>query len=294
MVALRSGFPNPSLLTTCSYVGNRSPENAEISGARPRRFGGPPHHSGLRRQHLRLHRHHTVQVAGFNIPADAASIERGRYLATTRGCTDCHGADYGGNKVIDDPLAGEFHGPNLTRGHGGLSAEFSDLDYVRAIRHGLTRDGRALALMPSHEYTTMADEDLAAMIAYLKTVPAVDKARGAVAPGPLIRALMLAGQVELAADEIDHAAPRMASITPAISVEYGAYLAAGCTGCHGANLSGGKIPGTPPDWPAAANLTPHETAGSSKWTKTQFVEVLRTGQRPDGSKINPIMPANFS
>ena len=148
--------------------------------------------------------------------------------------------------------------------------------------------------MPSHEYTTMADEDLAAMIAYLKTVPAVDKARGAVAPGPLIRALMLAGQVELAADEIDHAAPRMASITPAISVEYGAYLAAGCTGCHGANLSGGKIPGTPPDWPAAANLTPHETAGSSKWTKTQFVEVLRTGQRPDGSKINPIMPANFS
>lgn len=241
----------------------------------------------------RLGRHHDIAVRGISIPTSTQAIEQGRHIATTRGCADCHGPDFGGNKVIDDPAAGVFHGSNLTRGTGGLPPDFADLDFVRAIRHGLSREGRALALMPSHEYTTMSDEDLGSLIAYLKTVPAVERPRGPVSPGPLIRMLMVLGEVKLAAEEIDHAAPRLASITPAISAEYGSYLATGCIGCHGPNLSGGKIAGAPPDWPMATNLTGHDSTKISQWTEAQFLEVMRTRQRPDGTTLDPVMPAAF-
>jgi len=243
--------------------------------------------------HYRLHRAHSIPVQSIAVPNTSDAVERGRHLVVTRGCADCHGSDLGGHKVIDDPLAGVFHGPNLTRGVGGLPADYADIDFIRSIRHGASREGRALALMPSHEYTTLSDEDLGNMIAYLKTVPAVDRPRGPVAPGPLIRTLMVLGEVKLAVEEIDHAAPRIASITPAISADYGKYLASSCIGCHGPNLSGGSIAGAPPDWPKATNLTPHDSVSFGTWTEKQFIHALRARQRPDGSTLHPVMPAAF-
>ncbi|MEO6004540.1 MAG: cytochrome c [Opitutus sp.] len=242
----------------------------------------------------RLHRLHVVQARSVTVPTSADAIERGRHIVATRACADCHGKDFGGQKVIDDPLAGVLHGANLTRGAGGLPADYSDLDYVRAIRHGVARDGRPLILMPSEEYTSMTDEDVGAVIAYLKTVPAVDRARGPVSPGPIIRLLMLVGQIKLGADVIDHNTPRLASIAPSVSAEYGKYLATSCVGCHGETLAGGKIAGAPPDWPAAANLTPHESSRLKQWSEAQFIQTLRTGQRPDGSPLNRVMPAAFA
>lgn len=239
----------------------------------------------------RLRRTHDVTVRGVTVSSDAATLERGRHLVVTRSCADCHGADLGGTKVVDDPMAGRIHGPNITRGKGGLPANYSNLDYVRAIRHGLAADGRALVLMPSVEYTTLSDEDLAAMIAYLKSVPAVDRERGPVSPGPVLRTLLLAGKFRLSAEDIDHAAHRPASVEPTATAEYGRYLAASCIGCHGPNLSGGKIPGAPPDWPATSNLTPHPSSRVTNWTEADFVSTLRTLKRPDGTSLHPLMPA---
>jgi cytochrome c553 len=239
--------------------------------------------------HYRIHRTHNVTVPPIVVPTDAASIERGRHFVTTRACADCHGADFGGHKVIDDPMAGLFYAANITHGVGGLPADYSDLDYVRAIRHGLARDGRGLALMPSQEYTNLSDEDLGSVIAYLKTLPPVDRPRGPIAPGPIIRLLVALGKVKLAAETIDHTATRVASVTPMISADYGKYLATTCTGCHGPNMSGGKIEGGPPDWPAAANLT--AASALANWTETQFMQTLRTRKRPDGTELNPVMPA---
>ena len=59
-----------------------------------------------------------------------------------------------------------------------------------------------------------------------------------------------------AGGKIDHSLPPSQPVAAALSVEHGKYVAAMCIGCHGATLSGGKIPGGPPDWPAAANITP--------------------------------------
>jgi len=59
---------------------------------------------------------------------------------------------------------------NLTSGLGGIGSVFTDTDYVRAIRHGIGRDNKSLLIMPSEQYNRISDEDLGALIAYLKTV----------------------------------------------------------------------------------------------------------------------------
>jgi len=239
----------------------------------------------------RLHRTHEVETRPVAVPTTAAAIARGKHIVTTRACAECHGADFGGAMVIDDPAVGRLFAPNITRGHGGLAADFNDLDYVRAIRHGLDRSGRGLILMPSEEYSTMSDEDLGSIIAYLKTLPAVDRDRGPISLGPVLRVLLVAGQVKLAADTIDHSAARPESVPAVVSAAYGRYLASSCTGCHGQNLSGGKIPGAPPDWPSTANLTPDDASRLNGWNEAQFIQTLRTHTRPDGSALHPRMPA---
>jgi cytochrome c553 len=172
-----------------------------------------------------------------------------------------------------------------------LGATFRDEDYVRAIRHGVAPDGRALFLMPSADYTHLSDEDMGDLLAYIKSVPPVNKPSGPVALGPVARALVAFGKIKLDAERIDHTNAKPADIKPEPTLEYGRYLAAGCTGCHGSNFSGGKIAIGPPDWPPAQNLTPEGQL--AKWTEADFFAALRSGKRPDGTEINPVMPRVF-
>lgn len=227
------------------------------------------------------------------IPSGAVALARGLYLAQTRGCNDCHGKDFGGNKVIEDGAMGRLHAPNLTRGNGGRVASFKDEDWVRSIRHGVGPDQLGLFIMPSEEYAHLSDDDLGALIAYLKTVPAVDRERPATSLGPVSRVLLATGKMKLAAEVIDHPNVRPPSIAPAITADYGRYVAASCTGCHGPNFSGGKIEVGPPSWPQAANLTPHESGRLSKWSEADFINTVRTAKRPDGTEVDPVMPRAF-
>jgi mono/diheme cytochrome c family protein len=245
------------------------------------------------KSNARLHRVYHVTVTPPTIPTDAASIERGHHIAMTRGCAECHGTDFGGAKVIDDPAMGRLYGPNLTRGRGGLPATFGDADWARAIRHGVAADGHGLFLMPSADFSRFTTEDMGDLIAYLKSVPPVDRDTVPLKIGPVARILMLAGKIKLAADEIDHAHLQPDVVKPEISVAYGRYLAVGCTGCHGPNFSGGKIAIGPPDWPPAANLTPHADGSFAKWTQDQFLATMRTAKRPDGRELNAAMPRAF-
>jgi cytochrome c553 len=241
----------------------------------------------------KLKKTHLVAVRPVAIPTDSAALARGRHIAETRGCIDCHGSDYAGAKVIDDPAMGRLYGSNLTKGKGGKTVSFKDEDWVRAIRHGVASDGRGLVLMPSAEYAHFTDQDLGSVIAFLKTVPAVDRDSVLLAPGPVTRVLLATNKLKLAADEIDHVNLRPPTVMPGVTLDYGRYLSVGCTGCHGANFSGGKIDIGPPSWPHAANLTPHESGRLAKWSETEFLAALRTGKRPDGSEINPVMPRAF-
>jgi mono/diheme cytochrome c family protein len=71
-----------------------------------------------------------------------------------------------------------------------------------------------------------------------------------------------------------------------VTLEYGRYLGTSCIGCHGATLSGGRIPGVPPDWPAASNLTPAPGAAIARWSDTEFAKTMRTGTTPEGRMLD--------
>jgi cytochrome c553 len=242
----------------------------------------------------RLNQTFAVAVQPVPVPTDADAIARGRHLAATRGCVDCHGADLAGAKVVDDPAMGRLYGPNLTRGRGGLAAGYGDADWERAIRHGVGADGRGLFLMPATDYVQFSTRDMGDLVAYLKSVPPVDRDSVPLKVGPVARVLMLAGKIKLAAEVIDHRAVKPDEVLPGLTADYGRYLAAGCTGCHGANFAGGKIDIGPPDWPPAANLTPHASGRLAQWTEADFIKALRESRRPDGSEISEVMPRAFA
>ncbi len=240
----------------------------------------------------RLNQTYDVSADAVSIPSDSASIARGRHIAVTRGCGDCHGPQLAGSTAVDDPMIGTLRAPNLTsRGVGGT---YTDADWIRALRHGIAPDGAPLVFMPSFEYYYLSNEDLGALVAYLKQLPPTGREMADPELGPMGRAMVVMGQgnFQLSADRIDHDAPRPEAPPPAPTATYGEYLAHSCKGCHGADLSGGPISGAPPSWPAAANITPHED-GIGSWGSEDFFRAMREQERPDGSTIDPVMPADM-
>lgn len=244
------------------------------------------------RSDSRINKTYDIEVALPPIPTDSAGIERGRHLVTAvLVCMHCHGEGLRGAMVIDAPGFMQLAAPNLTRGQGGVRARLDDTDWVRAIRHGVGRDRHALALMPADAYVHLSDADLGAVIAYVRDVPPVSNAVPARKFGPVARVLLARDEFPLfAATTINHAAVRSVSgPRPGVTSEYGRYLAniAGCISCHGPGVSGGPVPGAPPDAPPASNLTP---GGISSYTEPDFFRALREGKRPGGAAINEFMP----
>ena len=140
------------------------------------------------------------------IPRDSAAIARGAHLTSSiAGCVDCHGENLGGTTMFEQPAIGRLYAPNLTRGKGGIGGTLSDADFVRAIRHGVAPNGRALKVMPASDYMNLTDADLAAIIAYVKTLPPVDNELPTISIGPVGLALFVAGKLPiLHAERIDH------------------------------------------------------------------------------------------
>ncbi len=247
----------------------------------------------------RMLRHHYAGAnhAPFVVPAgaDSAVIARGEHMARAIGkSVDCHGRDFSGNLFIDNAAFGRFAGPNLTRGAGGVGGTLTDADYELAVRHGIGPDGRGLLFMPARNYNRMSDEDLAALIAYIRQLRPVDRTMVASRIGPVGRGLLLSGKAPLVdAAVLDQSAPHRPAPPMAPTPEYGMYIArvGACLGCHRSNLEGGPVPGTPPSFKAAANLTP---VGIGTWTKADFVRVLRLGVAPGGVPVDSFMPVRLT
>ncbi|MBA2355092.1 MAG: c-type cytochrome, partial [Acidobacteria bacterium] len=223
------------------------------------------------------------------VRSDPASLARGKYLADhVAMCADCHDRDLGGKVVSDSAAMGRLASANLTRGQGGIGAAYSNQDFARAILHGVKRDGRAVVFMPSAN-DRFTEADFAALIAYVRSVPPVDRTPSPMSIGPIGRALGVFTDFPLApAARIDHDTVRFA--TPpdgADTTATGGYLvaAAGCQGCHGAQYTGG---GGPP--PGASNITP---VGIGGWNEQQFLTAIRDHRRPDGTTIDEAMPRAY-
>jgi mono/diheme cytochrome c family protein len=218
------------------------------------------------------------------------AIDRGRHLVDARFvCVECHGKDFGGGTMVDDPAIGKILGPNLTMGEGGHTKGYTMADWDRIVRHGVKPDGTPAA-MPSEDFVRMSDQELSDVVAYIGTFEPVDATIPPPSLGPLGKVLMATGKLPLSAELVeDHRANHaMRPPQTAATVEFGGHLAGVCAGCHRAELNGGMNPAGPPDWPPAANLTP-TNAHMTTWTYAQFDTVMRTGKRPDGTELqNPM------
>jgi cytochrome c553 len=231
-------------------------------------------------------KHEVAAEPALTIPSDSATVARGAHLIGALPCGECHGADLGGKVFADAGPFALFAAPNLTRGQGGRNPPLSDAEWERAIRHGVRRDSTSLMVMPSEVFHAISDQDMTAMIAYLRQIPPVDRA---VPPAKLRiigRAVLGLGQIALAADTTAHT-PHVASVDTTTGVAHGRYLASigGCQGCHGNSFSGGPAFG--PNDPLAANITP---TGIGHYSEADFLRAMREGKRPAGTMLSENMP----
>jgi mono/diheme cytochrome c family protein len=241
----------------------------------------------------------TYQLSAENvvIPTDAESVARGEHWVKAE-CIGCHKVDLSGGSFFNAPF-GYIDAKNLTPGQGGAGTEFKDKDWVRAIRHGVNPEDHSLFIMPANNFWYFSDEDLGDIIAYVKSVPPVDKETREPHLNLLGKAMIgagILGKGVLTAQDIQQfLRPDFPPV--GVTVEYGTYLVngSGCHACHGSNLSGGKS--ADPTSKNAPNLTP---AGDLiAWQAADFIKTIRTGVTPKGHKLDPVqMPwehfKNFS
>jgi cytochrome c553 len=241
--------------------------------------------------HRKLERTVDIRVVPVAFVKDAASLRLGKYLYQSRGCGECHGPDGHGLVFLDEPGGLRAQAPNISPGPGSVVRGYSEADWVRAIRHGVSPKGRALLAMPSEDYSGLNDHDFAALVAYIRSLPPVAGDGAAIRLPMLVRALYGAGVVRDAAEKIDHRKAPPPIIAVAANAQYGGYVVAMCTGCHGATLAGGRVRGAPPAWPPAADLTPGPHGAMARYDSAdKFVAMMRTGRRPDGSEVSDVMP----
>lgn len=237
---------------------------------------------------------------------DPAVIARGRYLVTGPGhCGDCHGASSGKEPGDDRSLSGgyafqlpvgTFYVPNITPDAATGIGRYSDEDLARILRYGVRPDGSAvLPFMPT---ANLADDDLAAIISYLRTT---EPARHAVRPheinllGKIVKAWVLSPSGPKTRPAVH--SPR------GVTVENGRYLAhnvANCVSCHtkmdmrtgelvGPMFGGGgehQSLSDPNKTYLSPNLTPDPRWGWIQgWDAEAFSARLRSGVGRDGSPM---------
>lgn len=218
-----------------------------------------------------------IPIETIPIPSSPDAIAHGKHIATIWACTKCHGEDLSGTLMTNDPIEGSIPllgtvpATNLTSGQGGIGKAYTDADWVRAIRHGVKPDNRVEVFM--YDYSTLSDQDLGDLIAYLKQIPAVATNSMAADYGPLVPIVPAVGMFVPAAEAIDHGAPRPANPEPGATKEYGNYLSGLCFKCHSPNL--------------ASKL--------ESWNQEGFIRAIQTGVLPNGERLGPTMsPKTFS
>jgi mono/diheme cytochrome c family protein len=235
-------------------------------------------------------------VPNIKVAGTPEQIARGQKLAAI--CVGCH-ASAGkppldgspGNFVEGGPPVGTLYAPNLTP--GGETQGWSDGELIRAIREGVHQDGHPLIIMPTDAFNNLSDADVQALVAYLRSQPAVKRDLPARDLNLLAALFVGAG---LFPTSVKPPITQPVAAPPAgATADYGKYLVAigGCRDCHGADLAGGQAAGGlgPPVGPNLTLVVP-------KWSEADFIQTIRTGVAPGGHALSDDMPwkdvSNFS
>ncbi len=248
-------------------------------------------------------------IASSQVHADDTLLERGEYLVTgIMACGNCHtsrtpegdpvvGMELAGNFVIEEPVFTAY-APNITpdtrTGIGG----WTDQEIVRAVREGVRPDGKILGPpMAFPFYRDISDRDIHAIVAYLRSVPAVENE----VPRSTFR-------IELPQNWGDPL-----GIVPEVSrddmLAYGEYLAGPlghCTHCHTPIVNGqsdfsrtgagGNVFREPLGYSftvMAANITQHKLYGLGDWSDDEIKQAITTGIGRDGQKLLPFMGFSY-
>lgn len=225
-----------------------------------------------------------VTVPNIAILTDSVSLVRGASIAASV-CTGCHGGDLAGKDFFNDPKIGVVYSANLTP--GGVTKNYTDEDWIRALRFGVKPDGHGMFVMPVEYLNYMSDEDLGSLIGYLKTLPPSDKPQpenyftfmSQVLAGAGVFGQLYDCELLDLKDVSVHTAPEFSE-----SVDYGKYTMRihGCFACHGENLNGAKSPD--PVSPPCSNITMGGNFG--KWSYDQFAETMQSGKTPEGKELD--------
>lgn len=192
--------------------------------------------------------------------------------------------------LIDD--GGLFvKSPHIAPGPGNVSASYTPEDWVRTIRHGVKPNSEPVFIMPSEDFNRLTDTDVGAIVSYIRSLPAVEGTASEIRIPLVVRFVYAAGIMKDAAQKIDHNLPPAQPIASNGELGQDAYVAAVCKGCHNESLSGGFIPGAPPPWPPAANLTSGPDSVLPRYKNADALATMfRTGKRPGGSAVSTVMP----
>jgi cytochrome c553 len=228
----------------------------------------------------RINKTYHVEQSLLELPAVAADAGRGeRLVLGILRCTQCHERDLGGKIVVDTEI-GRVVAPNLTAGVGGLGGKLSDAQWVSAIRHGIGRDGKGLWMMPTARFRHLDDADVSDVVAFLRTLPSIDREPGTSQLGLLGRLVHAMGKLVLISAQESRVEDTK---HPLNSVDQGRHLSelGGCASCHGGEAEEGE------GIHAAGDLIhgPFRT-----WTYEDFMKAMRQGIRPDGEPMSEDMP----
>jgi mono/diheme cytochrome c family protein len=181
-------------------------------------------------------------------------LARGQHSATSfGGCTGCHGPDLSGSPPESFGPIGVMSPPNITAERGGAGGRYTDAELAGAIRYGVRHDGTSLTFLPTEEHAWWTDDDLQAVVSYIRSVPPVDAEREPSQTGVLGKVLTGFGVMDFRSAIATPKSSLGTPPNPEPTARCGAFLAIGCKGCHGDDLSGGPIPGAPADLPMPAN-----------------------------------------
>lgn len=249
------------------------------------------------------------------IEVTPARLARGKYLfEVVADCDGCHSLrdfDRFGGPVLPHGrgagnafpstmgLPGQIVAPNISSDRETGIGAWTDGEKIRAIREGISRDGRALfPMMPYEAYRRMSDDDVESLVAYLNALPPVHRA-------------LPRSQVQVPVSLFMRFAPEPVKtvVTGPVKTDraaYGEYLTniGGCRSCHtpsekgkpieGREFAGGELFRFPFAQVASANITPDPETGIGQWTEDYFVQRFAL-QRTYVEKGSPtVKPEQFT
>lgn len=207
-------------------------------------------------------------------PSATELADAGRQ-ARILGCISCHGERLQGLSMVDAPPVVRLNAPNLPL----LAASATDQQLAQSIRQGIGADGRALLFMPSPQYSRLADGEVAALIAYIRSLPIDPRQVAAPRFGPIGHFLIATGKFRMAPVKVAEFNERPPADMGTATAR-GRYLAGSrCSDCHGRALEGREM--------EDGHVTP-DLAIAGAYDLDQFKTLLRTGKASGGREL-PMM-----